>query len=87
MNRMSQDDYIIAHPEHSVTMCMNVQNSETDKRIRYTFERRRGPYRPVTLGVYVEDTFEDALEKHLFAEAEKAKAEAEKEAKRAEAKA
>ena len=84
---MTPEQYIAANPEHSVTMAMNVQASATDRRLRITFERRRGPYKPVTLGVYVEETFEDALVKHLSAEAEKDKAEAMKQAKRTEEKA
>lgn len=84
---MTPTEYILANPEHAVTICMNVQHCATDKRFRITFDRRRGPYRPVTLGLYVVDTWEDALSKHIFAEAEKAKAEAAKEAKRLEEKA
>lgn len=66
-------EYVRANPEHSVTVCMNVQYGD-DKRLRYTFEQRRGPYRPQTLGVYVEDSLEAALKKLQFSEAEKAKA-------------
>lgn len=79
---MTPTEYTLANPEHCVTICMNVQHSETDKRFRITFDRRRGPYRPVTLGVYVVESWEEALSKHLFAEGEKAKAEAALEAKR-----
>lgn len=60
-------DYIRANPEHSITVCMNVQHSD-DKRLRVTFEHRQGPYRPRTLGVYVEETIEAALEKLKFAQ-------------------
>lgn len=84
---MTPEEYIRENPDHAVTIAMNVRASATDRRLRITFERRRDPYKPVTLGVYVEETFAEALDKRLSAAAAMEQAEAEKLAKRNEEKA
>lgn len=60
--KMTPTEYILANPEHSVTICKNVIASKDDLRLRIVFEHRQGPYRPRQLGTYVVNTWEEALE-------------------------
>lgn len=57
---MTLEQYIAANPTNQVTVARNVQVGE-DARLRVTIEQRRGPYKPVVLGVYVVASVKEAL--------------------------